>query len=156
METEATNINNKEKSLHRALERLREQKQQAIAKVVTGELSGEEKDFYIQGLDNEAEKLKTQLEEIGSTTSLKEEAIDYALSFMANAPRIWNNASIEHQAIYQLLLFPKGLTHNLEDNNFGTVEINPLYRLFNTKKDPSNNDESLLVTSRGIEPRLQG
>ena len=40
--------------------------------------------------------------------------------------------------------------------NSGTPTLNPLYLCFDTKKDPSMKDESLLVIRRGIEPRLSG
>lgn len=38
----------------------------------------------------------------------------------------------------------------------GTEGISELYRLKSIKKDPSKTEESLLVTLRGIEPRLRG
>ena len=89
-------------------------------------------------------------------SDLKSNAIDYALQFMSNAPKIWSNASIEHQLICQKLVFPAGITYDLSKNEFGTAKLSALYTLANIKKDPSMTDESLVVTSRGIEPRLPG
>lgn len=78
------------------------------------------------------------------------------MRFMSNAPRIWSNASIEHQIIYQHLVFPEGLGYDLTTNKFGTPKMSALYTLANIKKDPSKSDESLLVIPRGIEPLLPG
>lgn len=153
---ELQSINSQEKRLHRALERLREQKQQAIAKVVTGELTGAEKVEYVKGVNDEIARVQDKLAEISAVTSLREDAIDYALSFLGDSQKLWNNASVEHQIIYQSLLFPHGIYYNLNKQQFGTGEMSPLYRLANTKKNPSVKDESLLVISPGIEPGLPG
>ncbi|MDB5165472.1 MAG: hypothetical protein JWM00_362 [Candidatus Saccharibacteria bacterium] len=100
--------------------------------------------------------MQDDLAKVGQITSLKEEAIDYSLSFIKNAPKIWNNSGIEHKIIYQNLLFPSGLPYDLKTNKFGTAEINPLYRLMATQKDAKASSDDVLVISRRIELRLPG
>ena len=91
-----------------------------------------------------------------SAMSLKEEAIGYALMFMSDTPRIWQNVSVEHQIIYQRLLFPKGIPYNLQTNKFGTADMSPLYSLVATQKDAEASSDNFLVISPGIEPGLPG
>jgi len=67
------------------------------------------------------------------------------MRFMSNAPRIWSNASIEHQIIYQRLVFPEGLEYDLTTNKFRTPKLSTLYTLASMKKDPSMTNESALV-----------
>ena len=89
--------------------------------------------------------MQEDLASIGSLSELKTDAIDYAMRFMSNAPRIWSNASIEHQIIYQRLVFPEGLEYDLTRNKFRTPKLSALYTLASMKKDPSMTNESLLV-----------
>lgn len=151
---EAQTLATRQKRLHRALEQLTERKSKIVEMLVAGEITPDEKKSLISNINKEAEAAEKQLASVGSMSKLKIDSIDYALQFMSNAPRIWNNASIEHQLIYQRLVFPEGLEYDLAKNEFGTPKLSMLYRLANIKKDPSFTDESHLVTSRGIEPRF--
>ena len=76
--------------------------------------------------------------------------------FVSNAPKIWSSVSIEHQIIYQRLVFPEGRKYDLSEDEFGTPKLSALYTLASMKKDPSKADESFLVISGGIEPPLPG
>ncbi len=124
--------------------------------LVAGDITVEDKKELVAKIKKESDAIQEDLANIGSLSELKTDAIDYAMRFMSNAPRIWSNASIEHQIIYQRLVFPEGLEYDLTTNKFGTPKLSALYTLANIKKDPSNADESLVVTPRGIEPRLPG
>ena len=146
---ETKTLANKQKKLHRALEQLTEQKNRTLELLVAGSITVDEKNDLVAKINAESENTKKALSSVSAVSDLKSNAIDYALQFMSNAPKIWSNASIEHQLIYQKLVFPAGITYDLSKNEFGTAKLSALYTLANIKKDPSKADESLMVTSLG-------
>lgn len=149
-------LSKKQKKLHKVLEQLTEQRSKTVEMLVKGQINLEEKNEQVAKINEEAEAVRNELSSIGSLSELKTDAIDYAMRFMSNAPRIWSNASIEHQIIYQRLVFPEGIEYDLTTNKFRTPKLSTLYTLANMKKDPSMTNESLVVIPPGIEPRLPG
>lgn len=145
-----------QKKLHRLLEQFAQQKTKAVEMLVAGQLTFDEKNELVAKIKTESDAVQKDLDSIGSLSNLKTDSIDYALQFMSNAVKIWSNASVEHQVIYQRLVFPSGIQYDLSKNVFRTPELSILYTLVNTTKDPSMKDESLMVTSRRIELRLPG
>ena len=148
---ETKTLASKQKKLHRALEQLTEQKNKTLELLVAGSITTDEKNDLIARINTDSETTKKELSDVGAISDLKADAIDYALQFMSNAPKIWSNASIEHQLIYQKLVFPAGITYDLSKNEFGTVKLSALYTLANIKKDPSNADESLMVNLSEVD-----
>ncbi len=155
-ETKEETLANKQKKLHRALEQLTEQKNRTLELLVAGSITVDEKNDLVAKINAESENTKKALSSVSAVSDLKSNAIDYALQFMSNAPKIWSNASIEHQLIYQKLVFPAGVTYDLSKNEFGTPKLSALYTLANIKKDPSESKKSLMVIPRRIELRLPG
>jgi site-specific DNA recombinase len=149
-------LSSKQKKLHKTLQDLTAKRTTVVEKLVAGEITVDEKKELVSKINHEYDKTNDELTNVGSLTELKNDSIDYALQFMSNAPRIWNAVSIEHQIIYQRLVFPEGLMYDLAENKFGTPKLSALYTLANIKKDPSLADESLVVIPRGIEPLLPG
>lgn len=143
-ETQA--LGNKQKKLHKTLEQLTERRNKVVEMLVSGEITVDEKKELVAKINNESNAIQQDLTAVGSLSELKTDAIDYAIRFMSNAPRIWSNASIEHQIIYQRLVFPEGLEYDLTSNKFRTPKLSALYTLASIKKDPSNADESLMVS----------
>ncbi len=153
---ELKDINRKERKLHRTLETLRKNRNTAVEKVISGELTSDEKDEYLKSVDAEVTLIKKQLDLVRSGTKLKEETIDYALRFMNNAPQLWSNSSINEQIMYQNLVFPERVNYDLNSNKFGTAKISPLYRLFANKKDAKASSSESLVIPTGVEPVFPG
>lgn len=153
---ETKTLGNKQKKLHKALEELTERRNKVVEMLVAGQITVEEKQEQVARIKEESDNVQKDLASVGSLAELKTDAIDYAIRFMSNAPRIWSNASIEHQIIYQRLVFPEGIEYDLSTNKFRTPKLSALYTLASMKKDPSMTNESLLVTPRGIEPLLPG
>ena len=153
---ETQTLSKKQKKLHKVLEELTAKRNKVVEMLVSGDISLKEKQELVSKINAETEVVQEELSNIGSLSELKTDAIDYAMRFMSNAPRIWSNASIEHQIIYQRLVFPEGLEYELATNKFRTPKLSTLYTLASMKKDPSMTNESLLVTPRGIEPLLPG
>ena len=148
---ETQTLGNKQKKLHKVLEQLTDKRNKVVEMLVTGEITVDEKKELVAKIKNESDTAQADLSTIGSLSELKTDAIDYAMRFMSNAPRIWSNASIEHQIIYQRLVFPEGLEYDLTTNKFRTPKLSTLYTLASMKKDPSMTNESALVTPTRIE-----
>ena len=153
---ETKTLGNKQKKLHKALEELTERRNKVVEMLVAGQITAEEKQEQVARIKVDSDNIQKDLASVGSIAELKTDAIDYAMRFMSNAPRIWSNASIEHQIIYQRLVFPEGIEYELTTNKFRTPKLSALYTLANIKKDPSESKESLMVISRRIELRLPG
>lgn len=153
---ETQTLGNKQKKLHKVLEQLTERRNKVVEMLVAGQITVDEKKDLIVKIKKESDTVQGDLSAIGSLSELKTDAIDYAMRFMSNAPKIWSNASIEHQIIYQRLVFPEGIEYDLTTNKFRTPKLSALYTLASMKKDPSMTNESLLVTPRRIELRLPG
>jgi site-specific DNA recombinase len=135
---------------------LEEHKQKATDKVVTDDITKHEKIEIHLKANKEIEGLKNSIDKLSRQIGTKQEAIDYVLSYMDNAPRIWADATPDMRALYQSMIFPEGIEYDFYKNKFGTPKLSALYTLANIKKDPSKSDESLLVISRRIELRLPG
>lgn len=153
---ETKTLGNKQKKLHKDLEELTERRNKVVEMLVAGQITAEEKQEQVARIKDESDNIQKDLASVGSIAELKTDAIDYAMRFMSNAPRIWSNASIEHQIIYQRLVFPEGIEYELATNKFRTPKLSALYTLANIKKDPSESKESLMVIPRRIELRLPG
>ncbi len=153
---EVKTMRDRKNKLNTEIDRLSEQKLDVAEKVVSGEITLIEKTELTKRIAEKIRTAQTEAKKMNARIGVKEDAVEYAVSYIGNAPRLWNGASPEMKQIYQQMIFPEGLPYNLTTNNFGSAKMSSLYTLANTKKDPSMSDESLLVTSRGIEPRLPG
>ena len=69
---------------------------------------------------------------------------------------MWLDSDPETKVEFQKMVSESGIVFDIKSETFGTIGLTPFYRLKDIKKDPSESEESLMVTSRGIEPRLPG
>ncbi len=100
--------------------------------------------------DKGISELNDSLTKLSQQTGTRQEAIDYVLSYMDNAPRLWADASPDMRALYQSMIFPDDIEYNFHTNKFRPLNMTALYTLANIKKDPSLADESFLATPRRI------
>ncbi len=96
--------------------------------------------------DKEICSLNDSVTNLSKQIGTQEEAIDYVLSYMENAPRLWADASPDMRALYQSMIFPESIKFTFYTNNIGALKMSALHTLANTKKDPSMSDESLVVS----------
>lgn len=153
---ETATLATKRSKLHKTIEQLAQRRAKAIEMFIADRITYDEKDELVSSIKGESEAAQRNLDEVGSLSDLKADAIDYAFKFMSNAPRIWSSASVDHQTIYQKLVFPEGIQYDLSKNVFRTPKLSVLYTLADITKDPSMKDESLVVIPRRIELRLPG
>lgn len=71
--------------------------------------------------------------------------------FLMNLDRFWNKVELPIQQMLQQKIFPNGITITKE-KEIRTPELSPLFELIKVLSE----EDSSLVTPRGIEPRLPG
>ncbi|MDB5163952.1 MAG: Site-specific recombinase [Candidatus Saccharibacteria bacterium] len=107
-------------------------------------------------------ELEVARNELKDTEARNEQIVDQAVSFLVNLPVAWRTAELNDQQRFQNAICEAGIVVN-PDKSFGTAILSPILQETSdierqyeaNKKDPSN-DESLVVTPRGIEPLLPG
>ena len=153
---EAKSMRQRRAKVRERIDKLAEERIDAAEGVVTRKITFEEKETLVNRISQNMTKLKAEAQKLDHLVGTKEEAIEYAIKYMGNAPRLWNNASPEMKVKFQYMIFPKGIPYNLQTNVFGTAEMSPLFTLAGIKKDSPVSDESMMVIPRGVEPRFPG
>lgn len=143
---EVVSFRKRERILRNKIEAIEDQKVKVIEKVITGDLTSEDKRAWDQKAGKAMNQYRRELRTLQEQIGTDEEAIDYSISFMTNTPKLWQDAGPEMKIKLQEIIFPKGLQYNFELGKFGTPEISPLFRLVRTKKELSSTDSSLLVS----------
>lgn len=119
-------------------------------------MSDTDKDEIIATIEGDKAEKKDQVAKLEEQQSVKQSQIDYAMNFMHDAHKLWVDADASMRQRFQKAIFPEGVILDTKTMQFGTTLISPIYRYVPNKKDLSVSEKSLLVTSRGIEPRLPG
>lgn len=138
------------------IDKLGEERIDAAESVAKGEITSDEKTAITNRIKQRVTKLNSEAQKLDRLIGTREEAIDYAIAYMGNGPKLWDTASPAMKVQFQRMIFPEGLTYNLQSNVFGNIHLSHLYTFANIKKNPSTKDESLLVIPPGIEPGLPG
>lgn len=143
---EVMTMRNQERSIRKKIEVIEDQKVRVIENVIEGNLTSSDKKAWDKKSNASLTLYKRELESLVEQIGTDEETIDYSLEFMANTPKLWQDASPEMKLKLQEIIFPKGLQYSFAEGKFGTPEISPLFRLAGNKKDPALGKESLMVT----------
>lgn len=113
-------------------------------------------------INGKIESLKLELIVATEAYAKRDEAIDMAIDFMANAESMWRVAKDDNRGRFQKMIFSDGISIN-EDLKFGTAQKGILYEEAHllaaetkTTKKTQDGTESLMVTLPGIEPGLPG
>ena|GEM_PF-899649 len=136
------------------IDALGEHKLKATSKVVTDEITKQEKISIHMAADKEIAELRDSVSKLDMQMGTKQDAIDYVLSYMENAKQLWIDATPDMKVTYQTMIFPDGIEYDFYENKFGTLKMSALYALANIRRDPSTNDASLLVGEERIELSL--
>lgn len=116
----------------------------------------EQQNELIANYDLQRIDLKNSLSELEEQQSIQQAHIEYIVNTMDKLDRQWEDADFELKLRFQKMVFPEGVVFDTKKQVFGTDTISHLYRYLPNKKDLSEVDKSLLVTSPGIEPELPG
>jgi site-specific DNA recombinase len=153
---ETGNLNKDIQQLRNKLNEIADTRTATNTKYSIDQLSNSDRDDVVAKLDQEKYQVVEELAGLERQQTVQETAIEYAINFMTNSAKLWEDAALEHRQRFQSLIFKEGLILNTQTLEFGTTKISPLYRYAPNKKDLSVIEKSLVVTSRGIEPRLSG
>lgn len=124
----------------------------AIEKFTMGDLTKEEKNEFVDALEIRKLDTEAKLRDLEDIQSLRENEIEYAITFMEMVDRQWVDADFDLKQKFQNMLFPSGLVYDVQNRQFGTSEISALYRSGDTKNDPEGSLKFHLVAGRGFEP----
>jgi site-specific DNA recombinase len=123
-----------------------------IQQFTAGELTKDEKDDLMKALEAQKQETSLLLEEAEQKQSFREADINAAMDFMEHVDKQWETVSFDMQQRFQKMIFPQGVTYDLEKGTFGTSEISILYRLTDIKKSPQGTQKFNLVAGAGLEP----
>jgi site-specific DNA recombinase len=151
---EVKTMRTRRSGLRERVDKLQEQRTDATEKVVAGEITSDEKLALMTRLEQRLASIEGELAKLDRSIGTKAEAVDYALNYIGNAPRLWSDASTEMKQTYQRMLFPEGIPYNLRTKQFGTTKMSALYTFVGNQKGADAPSESSMVVPRGIEPRL--
>jgi site-specific DNA recombinase len=143
-------INQERKRLTVGLDRIEEEKK-ALIGMKKKELIGDDdfKEEFSEVKDRIAEQ-HMKLSKVRLETFNIDEAVDYVFGFVGTLPETWVDADFKQKQQLQSLIFPEKPVYTY--SGFETPVLSPI---FGTKKNHLQ-DDSILVTPRGIEPRFQG
>ena len=127
-------------------------KQKAIAAMLDGKITQEEKEEYIVGLNTERNEIDDKLNELRQSQMLRETDIEYVCNFMHNPAKLWRDGDLETKQAIQKMIFPNGIYFDLKNKKCGTSEISPLFSVMDNKKAPSGANLDDLGWDIGIEP----
>lgn len=113
-------------------------------------------------INDEIDSLKLEQIAANEVYAKRDQAIDLAIDFMANAEAMWNVATESNRGRFQKMVFPDGISVN-EKLIFGTARKGILYEEASlleaevkATKKTQNDTESLVVIPRGVEPLFPG
>lgn len=146
----------KSKSIRSHMSKLDSKRFSLIDRLVEGHISAEEKKIYAEKIESEFEEYKHQLDQLESYTALKQSEIEYVFNNMNTISKLWLDGDYQSRSKLQDIIFPKGITYDIKENEFGITSLSPFYRYATLVKTAKNDTESNMVTLPGIEPGLPG
>ena len=146
---EVDSMRSRRTKLRERVDAAQEQVLDAAEKVVTGEITSTEKTALAARLKQKVAGMESDIATLSRRIGTKAEAVEYAVNYIGNAPRLWSDAGLEMKLIYQRMIFPEGIPYNLRTGQFGTAKISALYTFANVLNEAKNADESMLVAHTG-------
>ncbi len=131
---------------------LSEKRQKAIAAFLDGDISKEEKEEYVAGLDARRNKVEEKISKLKQAQLLKEADIEYVCNYMRNPAKLWRDGDLETKQAIQKMIFPHGIYFDLKHKKCGTNEISPLFSVNIIKKAPNGANLNNVGWDTGIEP----
>ena len=153
---ELGNLNKDIAGLRSRLDALSEERTKTLRKYAMDKLGEPEKDEIIGALDGEKLEITDDLAKSEEQQTLSEGNIEYALNFMGNVAKVWNDAPLDLKIKFQNLIFPDGLELDIEKQIFRTSKISPLYRYICSETSLTDAQNSYLVTPRRIRTPIAG
>ncbi len=150
--TELDNLNTKIRTLRDRLDSISESRSKAIQKFVDGALTPDEKKDVIDSLDQQKLDISYELQELEQRQAIREADIEYAINFMRDLRKLWEDSDYEIRQRFQKMIFPEGVFYDSINHRFGTSTISPLYRYISKQKGSEEPSKYHLVAGGGLEP----
>ena len=151
-----TDVNKHISGVREHMTKIDDDMQKALQSMLDGDITKKEKEQYQTSLRIKRIDLEEQLDKLRDIQSLNESTITYVCNFMNAPAQMWLDADPETKVEFQKMVTENGIVFDLKKEKFGTDGLSLFYRLKDQIKNPSNVDESLMVTSPGIEPGFPG
>ena len=142
------NINKEIEKYEQERAELSEKRQKATAAFLDGDISKEEKEEYVAGLDAKRNKIDEKLDKLKQAQLLKEADIEYVCNYMHDPVKLWHDGNLETRQALQKMIFPNGIYFDLKNKKCGTDKISPLFSIKIIKK--ASNDANLNKIWGGI------
>lgn len=123
-------------------------------KFLDGDIEREEKERHEQRFRLERIKVEEQIDRLEGVQRLNEGTIEYVCNFIDKPAKMWRDADPVTKIDFQKMVIPNGIEFDIMTKKFGAEGLSPLYSVKATIKDPSDVDESFMVTLPGLEPGL--
>lgn len=136
----------------RELKRLEERKERLTEMRINGEINKEEFISSKENLENQIAVLNISLNETKTDELDLETKLSYALQFMRDLQRQWQDMDVNDKQRLQKLIFPSGIIYDKNTKEFGTAEMSPIFELNRT----FTGNKTHLVAPEGIEPPPPG
>ena len=128
----------------------------ALKSFLDGDISKKEKEEYQNSLRLKRIDVEGKIDDYEGLQRLNEATITYVCNFIDAPARMWLDADPVTKIAFQKMVTESGITFDLKSEKFGTTGLSPFYRLKDTQKASEEAPDSIMVTSPGIEPGLQG
>ena len=146
------NLNTKIAKKRTSLNEISGLRSKAINRFVAEELTLEEKETYIEGLDSQKLDISAELAKLEQQQTIREADIEQAVNVMGSVGKQWAVSEVDLQIRFQSMLFPRGVVYDTKNHRFGTSKISELYRCVSIEKAPEGALKSHLVAGTGLEP----
>ncbi len=122
---------NRQETLKDKITELKNKKSKLIDFKIDGTISEEDYRFKAEQLSSEISEQEFRLRQLGEYKDDLTKCLKYTCNAVRNIDKIWNNGDLELKQRLQKLIFPKGISYDLD--KFRTCEISSLF----IKKDAS-------------------
>lgn len=102
-----------------------------------GGITQEDYELKTAQLTEELTELELKIVEVGNIETNIEKCLNYTCNAIKNIDMVWQNGNLEIKQRLQKLIFPKGVTYDLD--KFRTAEISSLFKIIGTLSVPSYN-----------------
>ena len=146
---EMKNSRHDRQALDREIDALKERKQRLLDLLIDGSISRTERDaesgrISSMILDHQVKRNGAFEHEVN-----KEEVVEYAVNFIGNVGKLWQDATPEYKQRFQNMVYPDGITYDF-GVGFGTARLGLCFEII----QQSDDDNNTLVVPRGFEPLI--
>lgn len=135
------------KKLDTEIDKLKDRRQAVIDLLIDRQIDATEKNLQTNKIDTKILELQAQRNIAYDEEIDKENIVEYAVSFISNLSKLWEDAVLEHKLRFQNMIFPEGIWYDF-GIGFRTAKIGMPFEVIRNL----NEKQSSLVGLVGFEP----